>query len=112
MKYDRDTIIDVLEHCTRLDGDNFPHPNCIECPVRDDCKKCVGHIPYEMKEPLLALLKEQHKKGHWFISNQTNIYGATKVTCSNCNDSVMVQNIKDELFCRHCGADMRTVVDH
>lgn len=112
---------------------------CCICPRLLDCKKCPyekicthdGADNVLLKDALTVILEHiadydngfhdgykqalsempEQKKGHWFISNQTNIYGATKITCSNCNDSVMVQNIKDELFCRHCGADMRTVVD-
>ena len=59
-------------------------------------------------EQILELLKEkQPKKGEWIITGRKNIYGSIEIKCPCCSDTVMVQHIEDELFCRHCGADMR-----
>ena len=46
------------------------------------------------------------KHGEWIRTGRTNIYGGIEVQCSNCGDRVMVQNLEDEWYCRHCGADM------
>lgn len=55
----------------------------------------------------LELLKEQqHKTGHWKRTGRKNVYGGIEIVCSVCDDHVIVQNVDDELFCRHCGAEM------
>ena len=45
--------------------------------------------------------------GHWIVTGRTNIYGGIEVTCSECGDTLMVQYLELEHFCRNCGADMR-----
>ena len=55
---------------------------------------------------------EQPKKGHWIVTDKKNVYGGIQIICPFCDDHVMVQSVKDELFCRHCGADMRNGGEH
>ena len=55
--FEKEEIIKTLECCTELDGDNFPRPNCKNCPSREECKRCTAEVPYRMLRPLLKLLK-------------------------------------------------------
>ena len=78
-------------------------PECDDCPNR-----YTGLCEYCLMRDALELLKEkQPKKGEWIITGRKNVYGGIEIKCPFCNDTVMVQFIEDELFCRHCGADMR-----
>lgn len=61
----------------------------------------------DLSRMLDELLKEQQQKtGHWKRTGRKNVYGGIEIVCSVCDDHVMVQNVGDELFCRHCGAEM------
>jgi len=45
--------------------------------------------------------------GEWIVTGRTNVYGGKEIQCPKCGDTVMVQDIKREHYCRNCGADMR-----
>lgn len=48
------------------------------------------------------------KKGKWIRHDEIkNVYGGICVECSECGEKYVVQHMKDEKFCRNCGADMR-----
>jgi formylmethanofuran dehydrogenase subunit E len=50
----------------------------------------------------------ERKKGHWIRHpEQRNIFNGKTIECSECHEKYTVQYVEDELFCRHCGADMR-----
>lgn len=50
----------------------------------------------------------RRKKGHWIRHpEQRNIFNGKTIECSECHEKYTVQYVEDELFCRHCGADMR-----
>ena len=54
----------------------------------------------------------QRKKGHWIRHpEQRNIFNGKTIECSECHEKYTVQYVEDELFCRHCGADMREPED-
>lgn len=53
-------------------------------------------------------IEPQRKKGHWiWHPEQRNIFNGKTIECSECHEKYTVQYVEDELFCRHCGADMR-----
>ena len=53
-------------------------------------------------------IEPQRKKGHWIRHpEQRNIFNGKTIECSECHEKYTVQYVEDELFCRHCGADMR-----
>lgn len=56
-KITKKLILDTLEHCNRLDDDNFPNPDCLNCPMREECRSYFHTIPYEILDPMLRLLK-------------------------------------------------------
>lgn len=56
-KITKDLIINVLEHCTMLDDDNYPNHDCTTCPMKEECKTYYARIPYEILAPILWLLK-------------------------------------------------------
>lgn len=47
------------------------------------------------------------RKGKWIRTGRTNIYGGIELQCPFCGDEVMVSQIEDEIYCRHCGAKLR-----
>jgi hypothetical protein len=54
----------------------------------------------------------ERKKGHWIRHpEQRNIFNGKTIECSECHEKYTVQYVEDELFCRHCGADMREPED-
>ena len=59
-----------------------------------------------IRKAVELLDKQQPKTGHWKRTGRKNVYGGIEVVCSVCDNHVMVQNLDDELFCRHCGAEM------
>lgn len=57
-------------------------------------------------------IEPQRKKGHWIRHpEQRNIFNGKTIECSECHEKYTVQYVEDELFCRHCGADMREPED-
>lgn len=53
-------------------------------------------------------IEPERKKGEWIRHpEQKNIFGGKTIECSECGEKYVVQYIKDEKFCRNCGADMR-----
>ena len=77
---------------------------------RSECHygKCKTGCIVTMVDDIIAVLKEQNpKQGHWIITGRKNAYGGIEIVCSECDNYVMVQNVEDELFCRHCGAKMK-----
>ena len=73
---------------------------------------CDAEIDPEIVHDALELLKEQQPKtGHWKRTRRKNAYGGIEIVCSVCDDHVMVQNVGDELFCRHCGAKMENATE-
>ena len=74
----------------------------------DQLREAVEKVKEELKNSPI-LIEPERKKGKWiWHPEQTNIYGGKMVECSNCGTKYMVQYIEDELFCRNCGADMRS----
>jgi DNA-directed RNA polymerase subunit RPC12/RpoP len=77
---------------------------------RSDAIKALYKYNFVTKEvierEIMSIPSADRPRGEWIRTGRTNIYGGIEVQCSNCGDKVMVQNIDDELFCRHCGADM------
>ena len=53
-----------------------------------------------------ALEQPEQKTGKWIRTGRENVYGGFEVQCSECGSTVMIWDIEDELFCRHCGAKM------
>ena len=52
-------------------------------------------------------IEPERKKGRWINHpEQKNIYGGVCIECSECGEKYVVQYIKDEKFCRNCGAYM------
>ena len=57
-------------------------------------------------------IEPERKKGHWIRHpEQRNIFNGKTIECSECHEKYTVQYVEDELFCRHCGADMREPED-
>lgn len=84
-----------LSHCKEC----TLYPN--EC-MGDDCDwNSIVHI-----RMMPAIDAEPVRHGHWIITGGTNVFGGTEIVCSECHDRVMVQQVEDELYCRHCGAKM------
>lgn len=60
----------------------------------------------------MPTIEPQRKKGHWIRHpEQRNIFNGKTIECSECHEKYTVQYVEDELFCRHCGADMREPED-
>lgn len=56
----------------------------------------------------MPTIEPERKKGHWIRHpEQRNIFNGKTIECSECHEKYTVQYVEDELFCRHCGADMR-----
>ena len=52
-------------------------------------------------------IEPQRNKGHWIRHpEQRNIFNGKTIECSECHEKYTVQYVEDELFCRHCGAEM------
>ena len=52
---------------------------------------------------------EERKTGKWIRHDEIkNVYGGICIECSECGEKYVVQYMKDEKFCRNCGADMRS----
>ena len=52
-------------------------------------------------------IEPERKKGHWIRHpEQRNIFNGKTIECSECHEKYTVQYVEDELFCRHCGAEM------
>lgn len=52
-------------------------------------------------------IEPERKKGRWIRHpEQRNIFNGKTIECSECHEKYTVQYVEDELFCRHCGADM------
>ena len=63
----------------------------------------IEHVP---------TIEPERKKGHWIRHpEQRNIFNGKTIECSECHEKYRVQYVEDELFCRHCGADMREPED-
>lgn len=58
------------------------------------------------KQPTINTVPVPVRHGKWIRTGRTNIYGGHQLVCSVCGDSLMVQNIECELYCRNCGARM------
>jgi len=83
-----DTRVDMFENCR----------NCSTL-LRDEVIEIIDAQPTtDMREV---------KHGHWIVTGRTNVYGGMEVTCSECGDTLMIQYLELEHFCRNCGADMR-----
>ena len=55
----------------------------------------------------MPTIEPERKKGHWIRHpEQRNIFNGKTIECSECHEKYTVQYVEDELFCRHCGADM------
>ena len=56
----------------------------------------------------MPTIEPERKKGHWIRHpEQRNIFNGKTIECSECHEKYTVRYVEDELFCRHCGADMR-----
>lgn len=76
------------------------------------------HLPNgDIAIPLIDIknaptIEPEHKRGHWIRHpEQRNIFNGKTIECSECHEKYTVQYVEDELFCRHCGADMREPED-
>lgn len=51
---------------------------------------------------------EPVRHGKWIRTGLTNIYGGTVIECDRCHDRVVTSPIaiKNERYCRNCGAKM------
>ena len=68
----------------------------------------VDLLEYEQELRQLPIADVQEvKHGKWIVSGRTNAFGGKEVTCSECGDTLMIQDMEREHFCRNCGADMR-----
>ena len=55
----------------------------------------------------MPTIEPERKKGHWIRHpEQRNIFNGKTIECSECHEKYTVQYVEDELFCRHCGAEM------
>lgn len=60
----------------------------------------------------MPTIEPERKKGHWIRHpEQRNIFNGKTIECSECHEKYTVRYVEDELFCRHCGADMREPED-
>ena len=98
---------------------DMPMPtNCLDCPACNEYLMCSIPVngrkwgendvhEFDKSRPQWCPMKEQQPKtGHWKHTGRKNVYGGIEIVCSVCDNHVMVQNLDDELFCRHCGAKM------
>ena len=69
-------------------------------------------VTFADKVNKMPTIEPQRKKGHWIRHpEQRNIFNGKTIECSECHEKYTVQYVEDELFCRHCGADMREPED-
>ena len=94
---DLEKVIKGLETCLR---ENIEGYKCETCPYLKD----TGCVKKNKMDALKLLKSLQPKIGQWFRTGIQNAYGGTEIVCSVCDDHVIVQNVDDEIFCRHCGA--------
>lgn len=80
----------------------------------DALLEAIKDFPYGYRVMIESVIAEQptiepeRKKGHWIRHpEQRNIFNGKTIECSECHEKYTVQYVEDELFCRHCGADMR-----
>ena len=80
----------------------------------DKLLEAIKDFPYGYRGMIESTISEQptiepeRKKGHWIRHpEQRNIFNGKTIECSECHEKYTVQYVEDELFCRHCGADMR-----
>ena len=89
---DGDALIDWI------DPGHLRHPSEL-CFSELDVVNMINHAP---------TIEPERKKGHWIRHpEQRNIFNGKTIECSECHEKYTVQYVEDELFCRHCGADMR-----
>ena len=89
---DADALIGALHNHAFLEGDD-----------RSICYNIIQRQP---------TIEPERKKGHWIRHpEQRNIFNGKTIECSECHEKYTVQYVKDEWFCRHCGADMREPED-
>lgn len=99
---------------------NPDYESCADCIHSDDSeeicvlRRCI-HAVSQLKEcyvPKSPAIEPQRKKGHWIRHpEQKNIFNGKTIECSECHEKYTVRYVEDELFCRHCGADMREPED-
>lgn len=75
--------------------------------IEPRCETCEA-----FNKTRLLIPQPQRNKGHWIRHpEQRNIFNGKTIECSECHEKYTVQYVEDELFCRHCGADMRKPED-
>lgn len=95
-----------------IDADALEKEISVSHSMIDDCGIKTG---YEICMRLVEdapTIEPERKKGHWIRHpEQKNIFNGKTIECSECHEKYTVRYVEDELFCRHCGADMREPED-
>ena len=82
--------------CEKCEWGDYNH--CIRGGDFEDACSAIEDAP---------AIEPERKTGRWINHpEQKNIYGGVCIECSECGEKYVVRYIKDEKFCRNCGAYM------
>lgn len=103
---DADALFREMEKAqwyNNADRDEIAEELVLNAPtIEPRCETCEA-----FNKTRLLIPQPQRKKGHWIRHpEQRNIFNGKTIECSECHEKYTVQYVEDELFCRHCGADM------